>query len=123
MDRFTLREYKGCGVQPASFRLDATGWVPEAAFWLYTDEGWRRLWVASFAHCLPRADMTFSNRTEADQWAYHLARQLIDRMLADLVTPESINNTPSRTWAAPSFHLFASRSARWRRCNLFRFRH
>jgi hypothetical protein len=123
MKRFTLREYKGCGVQPASFRVGEAGWFPEAAFWLYTDKGWRRLWVASFAHCLRRAEMTFPSRIDADQWAYHLARELIDRMLTNLAGPLRIDNAESQVSAAPLLRLFASRSGRWRRCHPFRFRH
>jgi hypothetical protein len=96
---FTLREYRGCGIQPASVRLSPTGWLPEACFWVYTEQGWRRLWVASFAHCLPRTEMTFPSQTEADGWAFHLARGLIDRIMTDSSAYNEVSRARMRLFA------------------------
>ena len=100
MKKFTLREYKGCGIQPASLSRGPNDWLPEACFWLHTDTGWRRLWVASFTHCLPGAEMTFPSQIDADGWAFHLARQLIDKILPDLATSVRTDNNGQKNYAA-----------------------
>lgn len=77
------KEYRGCGIRAVSYKTGADEWVPEACFWLHTRDGLRRLWVASFAHCLARPDVTFARKIEADAWACRLAQELIDRTLPE----------------------------------------
>jgi len=94
---FRTKEYKGCGIRAASYKMGPRGWVPEACFWLHTDDGWRRLWINSFAHCLAAQDLTFPNKIEADARAFSLARMLIDRTLPefDRLTPHSRTHRPT----------------------------
>src|SRR5512143_2254785 len=77
------KEYRGCGIQAASYKSGANDWVPQACFWLHTTQGWRRLWIGSFAHCLGRSDLTFSRKIDADKWAFRVARELIDKTLPE----------------------------------------
>jgi hypothetical protein len=77
------KEYRGCGIQAASYRSGASDWVPQACFWLHTNQGSRRLWIGSFAHCFGRSDLTFSRKIDADIWAFRVARELIDRTLPE----------------------------------------
>jgi hypothetical protein len=77
------KEYRGCGIQAASYKSGANDWVPQACFWLQTADGWRRLWIASFAHCFGRSDLTFSRKIDADKWAFRVARELIDKTLPE----------------------------------------
>jgi hypothetical protein len=93
---FRMKEYRGCGIQPASYKVGPRDWVPEACFWLHTENGWRRLWINSFTHCLAAHDLTFPNKIEADACAFSLARTLIDRTLPEFDVPESLTRR-SRT--------------------------
>lgn len=77
------KEYRGCGIQAVSYKSGANAWVPQACFWLNTNDGWRRLWIGSFAHCYGRTDVTFSRKIDADRWAFRVARELIDRTLPE----------------------------------------
>ena len=77
------KEYRGCGIQAASYKSGANDWVPQACFWLYTTQGWRRLWIGSFAHCMGRSNLTFSRKIDADKWAFQMARELIDKTLPE----------------------------------------
>jgi hypothetical protein len=77
------KEYRGCGIRALSYKTGASEWVPEACFWLRTRYGLRRLWIASFAHCFARPDLTFAKKIDADAWAFRLARELIDRTLPE----------------------------------------
>ena len=79
------KEYRGCGIRAVSYKTGANEWVPEACFWLRTSHGLRRLWVARFAHCLARPDLTFARKIDADAWALRLARELIDRTLPEFI--------------------------------------
>jgi hypothetical protein len=85
MGMLSTKEYRGCGIEAASYKSGAKDWVPEACFWLHTTQGWRRLWIASFAHCLGRFDLTFSRKIDADIWAFRVARDLIDRTLPEFM--------------------------------------
>lgn len=77
------KEYRGCGIRAVSYKTGANDWVPQACFWLHTNRGRRRLWIASFAHCFARPDLTFAKKIDADNWAFRLARELIDRTLPE----------------------------------------
>jgi len=55
-----------------------------------------RLWINSFSHCFASQDKTFSNKIEADLFAYRLAQVLIDKFLPEFERPASIR-IPSRT--------------------------
>lgn len=77
------KEYRGCGIRAVSYKTGANEWVPEACFWLRTGHGLRRLWIASFAHCFARPDLTFPRKIDADAWAFRVARELIDRTLPE----------------------------------------
>ncbi|MGE5305041.1 MAG: hypothetical protein ACM3TN_17145 [Alphaproteobacteria bacterium] len=79
----STKEYRGCGIQAASYKSDANDWIPQACFWLHTTQGWRRLWIGSFAHCMCPSDLTFSRKIDADKWAFRVARELIDRTLPE----------------------------------------
>jgi hypothetical protein len=63
-------EYRGCGIRAASYELRAQSWLPEACVWLHTDDGHRKLWVHSFAHCFAAEELTFQNKIEADHWLW-----------------------------------------------------
>ncbi len=78
-----LQEYRGCGIRVVSYQASANEWVPEACFWLRTRDGLRRLWIASFSHCFARPGLRFAEKIDADSWAFRLARELIDRTLAE----------------------------------------
>jgi hypothetical protein len=93
---FRTKEYRGCGIRAASYEVGSRGWVPEACFWLYTDRGWRQLWINSFAHCLAAPNLTFPNKLEADACAFSLARRLIDRALLEFDSCTS-QRKPHRT--------------------------
>ena len=114
---FRTKEYRGCGIRAASYSVESRAWVPEACFWLYTDSGWRQLWINSFAHCLAATDLTFPSKLEADACAFSLARRLIDKTLAEFDTPVSYS-TPARTTYIAKMLDFARRPLR--RCNIFR---
>ncbi len=82
-DILYMKQYRGCGIRALSYKTGANEWVPQACFWLHTDSGLRRLWIASFAHCFARPDPTFTKKIEADSYAFRLARELIDRALPE----------------------------------------
>jgi len=73
--------HRGCGLRPASYEIAPRVWLPEACVWLQTDVGLRRLWIHSFAHCFDADKLTFSNKSEADDWALSAARAIVDRAL------------------------------------------
>jgi hypothetical protein len=93
---FRTKEYRGCGIRAASYKVGLSGWIPNACFWLHTDGGLRRLWVASFAHCLATHDLTFPNKIEADACAFNLARTLIDKTLPEFDLSTSYSR-PTKT--------------------------
>jgi hypothetical protein len=68
-----ISEYKGCGIRAFSRQADSGDWVPEACFWLYTADGWRRLWIKSFERFFLAQDLTFRSQKEADDFAFHVA--------------------------------------------------
>jgi hypothetical protein len=84
------KQYKGCGIRAASYKAGPQSWVPEASFWLNTENGVRRLWVNSFAQCLALQHRTFPNKLEADLCAYRLAQMLIDKTLPEFERPSSV---------------------------------
>jgi len=73
------KEYRGCGITAASYRRSSGDWIPEACFWLDTENGRRRLWINSFAHCIGVQEHVFSSKIEADHCAFRMAQLLIDR--------------------------------------------
>jgi hypothetical protein len=98
-----ISEYKGCGIRAFSCQANSGDWVPEACFWLYTADGWRRLWIKSFERFFFAQDLTFRSQKEADDFAFHLARRLIDKTLTDLEESTAPKTTPvtedlSKTW-------------------------
>lgn len=102
---FQMKEYRGCGIRPASYKVGPRDWVPEACFWLHTENGWRRLWINSFTHCLATSDLTFPNKIEADACAFTLARTLIDRTLPEFDAPESQARPSRRDYLSRIFKL------------------
>ena len=80
---FRIKEHKGCGIRAASYQIKSGKWVPEACFSVYTEAGWRQLWLQSFAHCFSMPDHTYSNKIEADNWAFRMARTVIDKTLPE----------------------------------------
>ena len=98
-----LSEYRGCGIRAFSCQADSGDWLPEACFWLYTADGWRRLWIRSFDRFFFAQGVTFRSRKEADDFAFRLARRLIDKTLKDIEESTSPQTAPvtadvSRTW-------------------------
>ena len=76
---FRIKEYKGCDIHAASYKSAAQGWIPEACFCIRTENGPRRVWIASFAHCFGIQALTFRSKIEADSYAFSMARTLIDK--------------------------------------------
>jgi hypothetical protein len=100
---FRTKEYRGCGIQAASYKAGPSNWVPEACFWIHAGNGWRRLWVNSFAHCLAAQNLSFPNKIEADAWAFRLARTLIDKTLPEFEKPESVETHAKRDYLSKVF--------------------
>jgi hypothetical protein len=84
-----IKEHRGCGIQAASYNVGPRTWIPEACVSLRTDEGARKLWVRSFAHCFAAENVTFANKIEADNWAFNAARTIIDKALPQFDPPTS----------------------------------
>ena len=82
-------EHRGCGIRAASYKVGPLTWIPEACVRLETDDGARRLWVHSFAHCFASENVTFANKIEADIWAFNAARAIIDKALPEFDPPTS----------------------------------
>lgn len=78
-----IKEHRGCGIEAASYSVGPRAWVPEACVSLRTDDGAKKLWVRSFAHCFAAENVTFANKIEADNWAFNAARAIIDKALPD----------------------------------------
>jgi hypothetical protein len=74
-------EHRGCGIIAASYELRPQSWLPEACVWLHTEDGHRKIWVHSFAHCFGAEELTFGNKLEADHWALEAAKSIVDRAL------------------------------------------
>lgn len=96
---FRSKEHRGCDIRAASFKVGPRSWIPEACVCMPTDGGAMRLWVRSFAHCFAAENVTFTNKIEADNWAFSAARAIIDKALPDFDPP-----------ATPRAPLFTSRS-------------
>jgi hypothetical protein len=94
------KEYRGCGIRAVSYKTGANEWVPQACFWLSTRYGLRRLWIASFAHCFARADLTFAKKIDADNWAFRLARELIDKTLPEFTDLMAKAAVPQKNYMA-----------------------
>jgi len=88
---FHTKEYRGCGITAASYRTRSGDWIPEACFWVHTESGWRRFWVASFAHCLGGEEVYYPSKIEADNRAFRMARALIDKTLPEFDKPSYIS--------------------------------
>ncbi len=99
-DILDLQEYRGCGIRALSYKTGANEWVPEACFWLRTRHGLRRLWIASFAHCFARADLTFAKKIDADNWAFRLAQELIDKTLPEFTDFMAKAAVPQKSYMA-----------------------
>lgn len=95
------KEHRGCDIRAASFKVGPRSWVPEACVLMPIDGGAMKLWVRSFAHCFAAENVTFSNKIEADNWAFSAARAIIDKALPDFDPP-----------ASPRAPLFAGRRQR-----------
>jgi len=89
-----LSAYRGCGIRAFSYQAGSGEWVPEACFWLYTADGWMRLWIKSFERFFLAQDLNFPSQKEADEFAFRLARRLIDRTLSDLAESTSASSFP-----------------------------
>ncbi len=108
-DALNSQEYRGCGIRAVSYRAGADKWVPEACFWFRTRSGVRRLWIASFAHCFARPDLTFTHKMDADSWAFQLARELIDRTLPEFIDSTARPAVKPKTYIAKVRQLVRSR--------------
>jgi hypothetical protein len=105
---FRAKEHRGCGIRAASYRVGPQTWIPEACVLLQTGNGATRLWVRSFAHCFMSENVTFSNKIEADNWAFNAAQTIIDKALPEFEPPTS-PRVPLRTSCVSRFFLIASR--------------
>ena len=76
-------KHRGCGIRAASYEVAPQTWLPEACLWLPTENGLRRMWIHSFAHCLGAEQLTFNSKLKADQWALLAAQAIVDRALDD----------------------------------------
>jgi len=83
------KEHRGCDIRAASYKVGPRTWIPEACVCLETDDGARKLWVHSFAHCFASENVTFANKIEADNWAFNAARAIIDKALPEFDPPTS----------------------------------
>jgi len=86
--------YRGCGIRVASYEVEPTRWQPEACMWVQTENGSRRIWVHSFAHCFAAEHLTFANKLDADNWALEAAKSIIDRGFEPL--DSSAENQPRK---------------------------
>jgi hypothetical protein len=92
---FRTKEHKGCGIRAASYQVVPGKWVPQACFSVYTESGWRQLWIQSFAQCFPMPELTCNNKIEADNWAFRMARAVIDKTLPEFDRHEQAAGTRS----------------------------
>ena len=114
------KEHRGCGIRAASYRVGPQTWIPEACVSLQTDNGARRLWVRSFAHCFMSEKVTFPNKIEADNWAFTAARAIIDKAVPEFDQPRSLL-LPRRSRSMSSFFAVARRQfSSFRRIRKFR---
>lgn len=81
---FRAKEYKGCDIRAASYKSGAQDWTPQACFWIHTENGPRRVWTTSFAHCFGLQGFAFKSKIEADNCAFRMAQTLIDKTLPEL---------------------------------------
>jgi hypothetical protein len=102
------KEHRGCDIRAASFRVGPQTWIPEACVSLRTGDGPMRLWVRSFAHCFRSENLTFSNKIEADNWAFNAAEAIIDKALPDFEPPTS-PRVPLRTSCVSRLFAIAGR--------------
>ena len=72
-------EYLGCSIRAASYQAEAMRWMAEACMSIMTEDGPRKLWVSSFAHCFGAENLTFANQSDADDWALAATKAIIDR--------------------------------------------
>lgn len=72
-------EYGGCRIRTASYEVEQKRWQPEACMAVQTENGPRKIWVQSFAHCFGAENLTFANQSDADDWALAAAKAIIDR--------------------------------------------
>jgi hypothetical protein len=93
---FRTKEHKGCGIRAASYQIKPGKWVPEASFSVYTESRWLQLWIQSFTHCFSMQELTCSNKIEADNWAFRMARTVIDRILPEFERDERSSKAKSR---------------------------
>ena len=96
-------EHRGCGIRAASYEVAPTRWLPEACVWVRMENGARKLWVHSFAHCFAAEQLTFANKLEADNWALVAAKSIIDRAVEQLDSSTQTQTGPrakvfSRIW-------------------------
>jgi hypothetical protein len=103
-----VKEHRGCDIRAASYRVGPRTWIPEACVSLQTDDGARRLWVRSFAHCFMSENVTFSNKIEADNWAFNAAQAIIDKALPEFERPTS-PRMPLRTSCVSRLFAIANR--------------
>jgi hypothetical protein len=108
-DPLDSQEYRGCGIRAVSYKTRTNEWVPDACFWLRTRYGVRRLWVASFAHCFARPGLTFADKLGADDWAFRLARELIDRTLPEFTDATAKPPVKQKSYIAKVIRIVSGR--------------
>jgi hypothetical protein len=117
---FRAKEHRGCDIRAASYRVGPQTWIPEACVSLQTDDGARRLWVRSFAHCFMSENVTFSNKIEADNWAFNAAQAIIDKALPEFEPPTSPRLPLCTSYASRFFAIARQRFPSFRRIHKFR---
>jgi hypothetical protein len=114
------KEHRGCDIRAASYRVGPQTWIPEACVSLQTDDGARRLWVRSFAHCFMSENVTFANKIEADNWAFNAAQAIIDKALPEFDPPTSPRAPLRTSYVGRFFARARGRFPSFRRIRKFR---
>ena len=114
------KEHRGCDIRAASYRVGPQTWIPEACVSLQTDDGATRVWVRSFAHCFMSENVTFSNKIEADNWAFNAAQTIIDKALPDFDPPPAPRVSLRTSRVSRFFALARWRFASFRQIRKFR---
>jgi hypothetical protein len=117
---FRAKEHRGCGIRAASYRVGPQTWIPEACVSLQTDDGATRLWVRSFVHCFMSENVTFSNKIEADNWAFNAAEAIIDKALPEFEPPSSQREPLRASYVSRFFAVARRRFPSFRRIQKFR---
>lgn len=97
--------HRGCDIRVASYEVESARWLPEACMVVKTENGPRRIWVHSFAHCFAAEHLTFANKVDADNWALVAAKSIIDRAFEPLESLDKAKPRPEANYLSRAFEL------------------